>query len=235
MIQKLFLTTIIIVGMFISAIQAQTTPNKQQVPAKNYQTPVKKLGTRGSYGVRTSASIDTVKNTDFSLNGQYQFMLSRSKTINGYKLINPARLASVWKSVTDTLRKERVELKNTMAKLAEQGKTVGSLQTEVNEKEASLHSSTAKADEISLLGISFTKSNYHIIVWSIIGILAISLFVVIARSAKNIIEAKHRTQLYDEVSAEYQAYKVKTNEQQRKLARELQDERNIVEELRGRA
>ncbi|SFG96124.1 hypothetical protein [Pedobacter insulae] len=234
MIQKLFLTTIIIVGMFISAIQAQITPNAQQVSVKNYQTPVKKLGTRGSYRVRTSANIDTVKNTDFSLNGQYQFMLSRSKTVNGYKLINPARLASVWKSVTDTLRKEGIALADTKAKLAEQTRTVGSLQTKVSEKEAALNNSTVKADEISLLGFSFTKGNYHMIVWSIITVLAISLLAVIGRSSKNIQEAKHRTQLYDDVFNEYQAYKVKSNEQQRKLARELQDERNIVEELRGR-
>ncbi len=184
---------------------------------------------------RTAYQVDTVKNKDFSLNGQYQFMLSRSKSINGYKLVNPTRLAAVWKSVTDTLRKERTELTNTKAKVTEQGKAIATLQAEVSGKDASLTSTTAKADEITFLGISFTKGNYHIMVWSIIGVLAIALFVVIARSAKNILEAKHRTQLYDEISTEYQAYKVKTNEQQRKLARELQDERNIIEELKGRA
>jgi hypothetical protein len=84
------------------------------------------------------------------------------------------------------------------------------------------------------LGISFTKGSYQMMVWSIIVILALALFVVIARSTRNILEAKHRTQLYDEISSEYQAYKTKANEQQRKLARELQDERNIVEELKGR-
>ena len=89
-------------------------------------------------------------------------------------------------------------------------------------------------DEISFLGISFTKGTYNALVWSIIGILAIALFVVIARSTKSILEAKLRTQLYDEISAEYQAYKTKSNEQQRKLARELQDERNAMEELRTR-
>ena len=51
---------------------------------------------------------------------------------------------------------------------------------------------------------------------------------------ENILEAKHRTQLYDEISAEYQAYKTKSNEQQRKLARELQDERNIIDEMKSK-
>ena len=178
------------------------------------------------------AQQDTSKNTDPSLNGQYQFMLKKSKSLYGARLINPSRLSAVWKSVNDTLRKERVELKNAKAKVLEQEKTIASLKAEVSGKENTLNDTAAKADEISFLGISFSKGTYSTIVWSIIIILAIALFVVIARSAKNILEAKHRTQLYDEISAEYQAYKAKSNEQQRKLARELQDERNIIEEMR---
>ena len=116
--------------------------------------------------------------------------------------------------------------------MSEQEKTIASLKSEVSGKENTLNDTAAKADEISFLGISFTKGTYSTIVWSIIIILAIALFVVIARSAKNILEAKHRTQLYEEISAEFQAYKAKSNEQQRKLARELQDERNIIEEMR---
>ncbi|MNR57583.1 hypothetical protein D3C85_1783930 [compost metagenome] len=58
--------------------------------------------------------------------------------------------------------------------------------------------------------------------------------IVIARSAKNIKEAKHRTQLYNEVADEYQGYKSKAVEKERKLARELQDERNKLDELNGR-
>jgi hypothetical protein len=194
------------------------------------QTPTKQKPTY----VKRSYQVDTVKNTDFSLNGQYQFMLSRSKSINGYKLVNPTRLTNVWKSVTDTLKKERAAYKLINDKVAEQDKNIKNLQTEMNGKEDSLTTSIAKVNEISFLGISFEKGTYHLIVWSIILVLGLALMVVMIRSTKNIIEAKHRTQLYDEITAEYQAFKSKSNEQQRKLARELQDERNTIEELKGR-
>lgn len=223
--QKLLaLTTVILLGLFSLNTSSQT-PARNQAAAKTSAVPVK------SYQKRY---VDTVKNTDFSLNGQYRFMLSRSRSSFGSKLINPVRLDALWKSVNDTLRKERVELKNAKSKVAEQEKTISSLNTEINGKESTLNSTVAKADEINFLGIPFTKGTYQIMVWSIIVVLAIALFVVIARSTKNILEAKHRTQLYDEISAEYQAYKTKSNEQQRKLARELQDERNKIEEMRGR-
>jgi len=216
----LSITTILILGIFAQNIWAQTPIKPQKAAVKPQRVYTKVL--------------DTTKNTDPSLRGQYLFMLSRSKSLNGYKLINPYRLSTVWQSVTDTLRKERIELKTAKAKVIEQEKTISSLKTEISGKENTLNDTTAKADEINFLGISFTKGTYSIIVWSIIIILAISLFIVIARSAKNILEAKHRTQLYDEISAEYQAYKAKSNEQQRKLARELQDERNIIEEMKSR-
>jgi len=175
---------------------------------------------------------DSVKNTDPSLNGQYQFMLSRTRTSpDGYKMVAKYRLDQLWKNVGDTLRKERAERKGLQQKLADQGKTVSYLKTEISGKDASLNESTDKLNEIKFLGISFDKGTYSIIVWSIIGVLVIALIIIVARSGKSISEAKHRSQLYNEISDEYQAYKSKAVEKERKLARELQDERNKLEEL----
>lgn len=175
---------------------------------------------------------DSVKNTDPSLNGQYQFMLSRTRTSpDGYKMVAKYRLDQLWKNVSDTIRKERAELKALQQKLTDQGKTVSYLKTEISGKDASLSESTDKLNEIKFLGISFDKGTYSIIVWSIIGVLVIALIIIVARSGKNISEAKHRSQLYTEISDEYQAYKSKAVEKERKLARELQDERNKLEEL----
>jgi hypothetical protein len=218
--QKLLsITTILILGFLTQSLSAQNQPKTVPVPLKK------------QFQSRTT---DSVKNEDFSLKGQYQFMLSRSKSLYGNKLINPARLNTLWQSVTDTLRKERMVLSKAQANMLEQQKTIANLQTEASGKETSLNETHAKINEINFLGISFTKGTYNIVVWSIIIVLALALFIVIARSAKNILEAKHRTQLYDEVSAEYQSYKVKANEKERKLARELQDERNVIEEMKSR-
>ncbi len=224
----------LLIAILVVVLFAQNLSAQAPVKAPVNKAVVKPELAKKPIYTKRAYRVDTVKNTDFSLMGQYRFMLSRSKTINGYKLINQGRLAGVWQSALDTLKKERAEFKKVNAKVAEQEKTIVALQGEISGQEDTLNSSNAKMNEISFLGISFEKNTYHIIVWSIIIILGIALLVVIIRSAKNIMEAKHRTQLYDEISAEYQAFKSKANEQQRKLARELQDERNIVEELKGR-
>ncbi|MBB2149584.1 hypothetical protein [Pedobacter gandavensis] len=169
---------------------------------------------------------------DPSLRGQYQLMIAKSKTINGYKLINPARLGAFWKSVSDSINYNRKQLISIKVKLAEQEKAVATLKAQISGSENALASSNAKLDEISFLGISFTKSKYNVIVWSLILVLAAALAIVILRSAKFIHEAKYRSSLYEEIAQEYQNYKTKANDKEKKLARELQDERNKLDELR---
>ncbi|SEA14487.1 hypothetical protein [Pedobacter hartonius] len=176
----------------------------------------------------------TIANTDFSLRGQYQSLLSKSKTYYGFKLVNPGRLSAFYKSVTDSIRKERAGSKASQGRIREQAKTIDTLNSLIKTNEGALASSNQKLDDITFLGISFSKSAYNTIVWSIIIVLALGLVFVISRSAKNIHEAKYRTELYEEVSKEYQTYKTKSNEKEKKLARELQDERNKLEDYKNK-
>lgn len=176
------------------------------------------------------AQQDTSKNTDPSLNGQYQFMLKKSKSLYGARLINPARLSAVWKSVNDTLRKERKELIVAKQQIKTQADNIAGLKGEVTGKENSLASATASVNEISFLGISFNKGTYNTIVWAIIIVLAAGLAIVILQTGKFRKEATYRTQLYQEVADEFQAHKVKAKDKEMKLARELQDERNKWDE-----
>ena len=180
---------------------------------------------------------DTIQKTrvvDPSLKGQYESLLYRSKSYYGAKLIIPGRLTAFYQNVADSIRKERTSNKTTQAKIREQSRTIDSLNTQIKGNESSLESSNAKLDEIRFLGIPFAKSTYNMIVWSLIIVLALGLAFVVIRSAKNIHEAKYRTDLYEEISKEYQTFKVKANEKEKRLARELQDERNKLDELKNR-
>jgi hypothetical protein len=246
--QKLvILSSFICFGLLAQQVAAQTTTptttvqpqvKKQQAPVKRWKTPVKTqvpiAGKQVAATTAASAAVDSVKNTDFSLNGQYQFLLSRSRSINGYKLVNPYRLTAVWKSVIDTLAKERAELIKAKGAATGLQQRVNALQAEVKGNETAFAHTNAKIDEINVLGMPLSKSTYSLVVWALIVLLTIGLIVVIARSGKNNAEAKHSAQRYDEITAEYQAYKAKASEKERKLARELQDERNIIEEMKGK-
>lgn len=172
------------------------------------------------------AQRDTTRNTDFSLSGQYKFMLSRSKNMYGSKLINPSRLAGLWQSVTDTLRKERKQLTAANEKIKSQNNARTNLQSEITTKENALTNANAAVNEISFLGIPFQKGSYSIMVWSIIILLGLALAILVFQSGKYRNEAKYRTELYQEVADEFQTHKVKAKDKEMRLARELQDERN---------
>ncbi|WP_432710997.1 hypothetical protein [Pedobacter sp.] len=180
----------------------------------------------------SSMAQDTAK-ADPSLKGQYQLMLSKSRTLDGYKLVNPTRLADFWKNVRDTINTERKDLTSARIKISEQQKSINELQAQIQGKDTALSSSNAKLNEITFLGISFSKSTYNTIVWTLIIILGLALAILIFRSIKLAHEAKYRSDLYNEIATEYQNYKVKANDKEKKLARELQDERNKFEEFRS--
>lgn len=186
-----------------------------------------------SFSAQGQLAADSTK-ADWSLQGQYQTMLAKSRTVNGYKLINPIRITNFWKSLNDTLTRERRQLADARKKNEELQKTIAQLKAEISGKETSLASSKSKVDEITFMGISFAKSTYSTVVWTLITVLAVALVFVVIRSAKHIHEAKYRSTLYEEIAQEYQSYKTKANDKEKKLARELQDERNKLEELRSR-
>ena len=186
-----------------------------------------------NHAAAQQAAKDSV-NADPSLRGQYQSILSKSKNLNGFKVVNPVRLSSFWKSVNDTLRNERRQLPALKNQIAEQQKAIADLKVQLSGKENALNSSNQKLDEITFMGIPFSKGSYNTMVWTIILLLALALIIIIVRSAKLLHEAKYRSSLYEEISAEYQSYKVKANEKEKKLARELQDERNKLDEYKSR-
>jgi len=172
--------------------------------------------------------IDPAQLNDKSLNGQYQYLLTKT-----YNYQQPL-ISALWKNVMDTLRSARAKLNEAQAKLTAQGKTVSSLQADVTSKDQTLSESNAKVDAISLFGIVLPKSTYNLIMCGLVACLAIALIIVIATTAKYKHEAKYRIELYEEIDEEYKAFKAKANEKEIKLARELQTERNKVDELMGR-
>lgn len=205
-------------GSLKSAVIKPSTAKLASVPpstANKYLTPQ-----------ATKADSALVK--DKSLNGQYKYLVSKL-----YHYQEPLASA-LWKNMRDTLTIERRKLAAAEAKLAAQTKDIASLKTDVTTKDQTLSESNARRDEISLLGISLTKASYNLLMWGLVIAFGVVAAIVIARSGAHSREAKYRIKLYEELDEEYKAYKSKANEKEKKLARELQTERNKLDELLGR-
>jgi hypothetical protein len=165
---------------------------------------------------------------DKSLRGQYQYLLTKV-----YNYQQPL-VAALFKNYNDTLNVTHRQLKEAQAALAAQTKAIDTLKASSTTKDQTLAESKAKVDEVNLVGMPLSKSTYNLIMWGlVIGFGAIAA-IVIARSGSHSREAHYRIKLYNELEEEYKVYKTKANEKEKKLARELQTERNKNDELTGK-
>lgn len=165
---------------------------------------------------------------DKSLNGQYQYLLTKV-----YHYQQPLIMA-LWKNYSDTLNATRRKLTEASTKLRVQTQKADSLLADISAKDQNLSTSNAKADSVSLLGMPLTKATYNWIMWGlVVGFGAIAI-IVIASSGAHRREANYRSKLYNELEEDYKTYKAKANEKEKKLARELQTERNKLDELLGK-
>lgn len=198
-------------------------PAAKPAPAEVKQAPVYKLVHR------KPTREDTILMRDKTLNGQYKYLLTKT-----YHIQEPF-ITSFYKNLKDTINVERRKRLEAEAKLAVQTKTTNDLQTNVSEKEKSLAQSNARVNSVNFLGIYIDKSAYNLIMWGLVIALGATAAVVIVRSGSHSREARYRINLYNELEEEFKTYKAKANEKEKKLARELQTERNKVDELMGRS
>jgi len=184
---------------------------------------LKKTATPAAVPPATDTATPAPTPTDNSLNGQYQSFLS--------KIYNYQRpfAAALWKSVADTLNANKRKLADAQAKTATQSKTISDLQAN-----NATGDTTSSADDIDVFGITFSKGVYNLLMWGLVIILGVTTVVVIAKTGSYKHEATYRTGLYSELEEEFKTYKTKANDKEKKLARELQTERNKVDELMGR-
>jgi len=183
-----------------------------------------KTGSYPSYTAKTDSVFPSFL-ADKSLKGQYQFLLTQLH----YK---QRQFASVmWKTLSDTLAIKNKKIKDSTNKIVVQSKLIDSLKAAAAQtvSDASEHK-----DEISFIGITLSVTLYNTIVWVLILGLGLTAIIVVVQSGSNRHEAKYRTRLYTELEDEFKAYKAKANDKEKKLARELQTERNKLDELLGR-
>jgi hypothetical protein len=199
-------------------------PKYKPVPAA--QTPGASTTPVYTRPVQQRAVVPTAP-TDKSLHGQYQYLLTKV-----YNYQQPL-VSALFKNYSDTLSLTRRQLKEAQATLLAQTKTIDTLKASATTKDQTLAESKSKVNEVTLLGIPVTKSTYNLIMWGLVIGFGVIAAIVIARSGSHSREAKYRTKLYNELEEEYKNYKTKANEKEKKLARELQTERNKLDELTG--
>lgn len=167
-----------------------------------------------------------------SLQAKYDNMLENTETWEQYKMIPRTTLNGFWSEVYDSLRSNESQIETLKEQIITEKAATVAANASAAEVQAKLDDSLNLNDSINFLGISFSKVGYHLLVWSVIVILAalgaIAYFMFM-RSNRVTVRVKNE---YDSLNDEFEEQKNKARESQVKLKRELQTALNALNERR---
>lgn len=148
-----------------------------------------------------------------------------------YKVINLGELNSLWNDVQDLMAASREELETTQNKVEALNKEVAELSNRVDEQQAIVQESEHAATHISVLGIDIQKDKFEAAFWITTAVLIILLAGAIYQYKRGR-EVTRRTQLnFMQLQEEMEELRKTSLEKERRLRRELQTERNMMEEM----
>jgi len=169
-----------------------------------------------------------------SLGQQYQEMISKAESYNEYKVIKNSVLGQYNKAVQDTIALSKTTITSLENKVDEQANQITQHSSKITSLENQLAESEKLRNSLTFLGIPFGKSLYHAIVWIIIGVLALFSTFAYSSFVRGNIVTKKTLKDKENIEIQFEEHRKTTHEKQLKMARELQTERNLVEELKAK-
>ena len=161
---------------------------------------------------------------------QYDQVVTKAGSYKIYKNVRKTGIQGLWKNVTDSLQKERRLLQESRALNEKNAQDIARLRAEIS----SLKGSDSPMVKLGQVGSSLKGSGNNIILWGLLVLLAAALVFALLRTRAALKEAAYRSGLYNELFEELRESRHKANDREKILARELQNERNRVEELQGK-
>lgn len=174
---------------------------------------------------------DALKNDNQTLRERYLVMKTKSQNYQDYKVIKENLLDAWWKIVLDSVQAKQTAIRNAQANVSKLQAELKQNTETLQAKEASMQDIIYASTHINVLGIDFSKGFFAALVGIIILGLGLTIAVIMYTLKANRNIMKEKTDLAEQISKEYEEYKRKAMDKQTKLSRELQNERNRLQEL----
>ena len=159
------------------------------------------------------------------LDSQFVYLNLQSRNQDkDFKIIRKTNLDIIRQNVKDSLSIYKKQISGLKGDASSTEGSLQSLQDSVTNLSTALQTEQQKTDSISFLGIQFSKSSYHTIVWVIIIVLAVALFGILAAFRKAKVDTEESKHTVDELQEELQTLRKKSMEREQLLKRQLLDE-----------
>lgn len=177
------------------------------------------------FSVHLSAqdSVQVHKNT---LNNQMIEAFEKSNSYQEYKVIKKSQLATLKRSVLDSVATLEKQIATQQNDLEAQKSEIDSLSKSLKTTQEQLAESKQKEDGIELFGVLTSKSTYNAIMWGVIILLFFVGGFLFYRFLNSHKVTKAAQLKMAEIEIELEDHRRKSLEREQKLRRKLQDEIN---------
>ncbi len=161
-----------------------------------------------------------------TIESQFEYLNRISNNYEEYKVVKKYNMTKMQSNVLDTLNTFRKNLAQLSAELKARDEEIEQLKSEVAAAQEELESTIAIQESIPFLGANMHKSTYNTLMLGIIAVLGIGLLFFIYRfnASFRIIADTNKT--LSETREEFEQHRRNALERERKLSRQLIDERN---------
>jgi polyhydroxyalkanoate synthesis regulator phasin len=173
-------------------------------------------------------------NTNQSLTERFRSFRANADTYGEYKVMKATELNTFWGIVEDSLAVKNSTMTADAATITSLKNTIDGLEQELSSTQADLEESKAESSSIVILGAQINKQRFTIFFWILTFVLLSGLGIMTFKFKNSNTVTKRALGDKRELDEQIQALRHKYTEREIVLKRELQTERNKVEELRNK-
>ena len=160
------------------------------------------------------------------LSVQFDAIYSISNSYDRYKIVKKIHFQDLKRQSLDSVENYKQQLSENELLLTLEVQNFESLKAQADKTQIALDQSLQKENNISMFGVALSKTNYNLVLWSIILLLLLGLSYYIYKFNNNKHLTKKAQNSLTEIEHELTAYRKRSLENEQKLRRQLQDEIN---------
>ena len=166
-----------------------------------------------------------------SINDQFEYVLRKSGNFKGttgqqYEAVNRNMFLTLQSHTIDSLNILQTKLDNIRNTVEAQQKEIDDLKTNLSSTKSTLDATNKEKNNMSLLGLSMSKTGYNILMWTIIAGLLTLLLIFIFKFKNSNAVTKTAKKTLVETEEEFEEHRRSALEREQKVRRQLQDELN---------
>lgn len=179
----------------------------------------------------TEETEETLSLNSGTIDSQFEYVLKKSGNFKGtngqmYEAVKRNSLFTLKAHVLDSLNTTYAKLDNLEKTVEDQKNEIENLKSQLSNTQNTLDQTNSEKNNMALLGMQTSKTNYNVIMWSIIvALLGFLLFFIYKFKGSNSSTREAKLKL-EEVESEYEEHRRTALEREQKVRRQLQDEIN---------